>query len=110
MEQDRKEYRRTTLRSKKNGKDKDCSVDKKDSNKMKKFSFIKDRIIPLEDEDGNLHNDWSTWFKSLSQQRISSNYPLALNDHPSLSAHKLIAKSIIQFLDKKDILFRKDYI
>lgn len=83
---------------------------KKDSNKMKKFSFIKDRIIPLEDEDGNLHNDWSTWFKSLSKPRIRSNYPLALNDHPSLSAHKLIAKSIIQFLDKKDILFRKDYI
>jgi hypothetical protein len=83
---------------------------KKDSNKMKKFSFIKDRIIPLEDENGNLHSDWRTWFKSLSEPMIKSNYPLALNDHPSLGAHKLIAKSIIQFLDKKDILFRKDYI
>jgi hypothetical protein len=83
---------------------------KKDSNKMKKFSFIKDRIIPLEDENGNLHSDWSTWFKSLSEPMIRSSYPLVLNDHPSLSAHKLIAKSIIQFLDKKDILFRKDYI
>ena len=36
MEQDRKEYRRTTLRSKKNGKDKDHSVDKNDSNKIQK--------------------------------------------------------------------------
>ena len=48
--------------------------------------------------------------KGLSEPRIRNNYPLVLNDHPSLSAHKLIAKSIIQFLDKKDILFRKDYI
>ena len=83
---------------------------KKDSNKMKKFSFIKDRIIPLEDDDGNLHSDWSTWSDSLSEPMIKSNFSDSSNDHPSLGAHTLIAKSIIQFLDKKDILFRKDYI
>jgi hypothetical protein len=83
---------------------------KKDSDRMKKFSFIKDRIIPLEDDDGNLHSDWSTWFTSLSEPMIQSSYPECQNDHPSLSAHKLIAKSIIQFLDEKNILFRKDYI
>tara|TARA_R100001163_G_C5012282_1_gene157776 strand:+ start:736 stop:915 length:180 start_codon:yes stop_codon:yes gene_type:complete len=54
MEQDRKEYRRTTLRSKKNGKDKDYSVDKKDSNKIQKAFKHKKR--ELEEEEM-----WEQW-------------------------------------------------
>jgi|TARA_Y100000385_G_C12782831_1_gene504246 hypothetical protein len=54
MEQDRKEYRRTTLRSKKNGKDKDYSVDKKDNNKIQKAFKHKKRELKEEEM-------WEQW-------------------------------------------------
>lgn len=49
MEQDRKEYRRNTLKSKKNGKEQKYSVDKKDSNKIQKAFKNKKRELSEEE-------------------------------------------------------------
>ena len=49
MEQDRKEYRRNTLKSKKNGKEQKYSVDKRDSNKIQKAFKNKKRELSEEE-------------------------------------------------------------
>ena len=49
MEQDRKEYRRNTLRSKKNGKEQEYSVDNKDSSKIQKAFKNKKRELSEEE-------------------------------------------------------------
>ena len=54
MDQERKEYRRNTLRSKKNIKDKEYSVDKKDSSKIKKEFKNKKRQLAQEEM-------WEQW-------------------------------------------------
>ena len=54
MEQDRKEYRRNTIKSKKTVKGNDYSIDKRDKNKIKKAFKHKKR--ELEEEE-----IWEQW-------------------------------------------------
>ena len=54
MEQDRKEYRRNTIKSKKTVKGSDYSIDKRDKNKIKKAFKHKKR--ELEEEE-----IWEQW-------------------------------------------------
>jgi hypothetical protein len=77
---------------------------------LNKFDFIKDRTIPLIDENGNSHTKWKDWSKNVKGYVISSDFPKTNNHHPSLKSHKLISSSIIKFLDEKNIKRKKDYI
>jgi len=72
--------------------------------------FIKDRTIPLIDENGDSHTNWKDWFKNIKGKIISYDFPKTQNDHPSLKTHKLLASSIIKFLDEKNVKIKKDYI
>ena len=81
-----------------------------DSDILNEFDYIRDRTIPLIDEDGNYHTNWNDWEKNIEGYEIFDNFPKTDNHHPSLKSHKLIASSIINFLDKKNIKILKEYI
>ncbi len=83
---------------------------KEDSDILNEFDYIIDRTIPLMDDDGNYHIKWNDWEKNIEGYEILDNFPKTLNNHPSLKSHKLIASSIINFLDKKNIKILKEYI
>ena len=83
---------------------------KEDSDILNEFDYIIDRTIPLMDDGGNYHIKWNDWEKNIEGYEILDNFPKTLNNHPSLKSHKLIASSIINFLDKKNIKILKEYI
>lgn len=83
---------------------------KEDSDILNEFDYIKDRTIPLIDEGGNYHTNWNDWEKNIEGYEIEANFPKTHNNHPSLKSHKLIASSIIKFLDEKNIKMEKYYI
>ena len=83
---------------------------KEDSDILNEFDYIIDRTIPLMDDDGNYHIKWNDWEKNIEGYEIEANFPKTHNNHPSLKSHKLIASSIIKFLDEKNIKMEKYYI
>ena len=83
---------------------------KEDSDILNEFDYIIDRTIPLMDDDGNYHIKWNDWEKNIEGYEICDNFPKTQNNHPSLKSHKIIASSIIKFLDEKNIKIKKHYI
>lgn len=83
---------------------------KDSSDILSEFDYITDRTIPLIGSDGKEYQRWGEWQDTLDNFPISSSYPHTDNHHPSLESHKIIAKSIINFFDKKGIKFKKGYI
>jgi hypothetical protein len=66
------------------------------------FSSInKKDMIPLIGEDDNLYYKWSHWENTFKYKRINSEFPNTKNQHPTLTQHKYIAKSIINFLSNQ---------
>jgi hypothetical protein len=66
------------------------------------FNFIgKDYMIPLIGMDGELYYKWSKWENTFKFKRINWDFPNTSNQHPTLTQHKYIADSIINFLNPK---------
>jgi hypothetical protein len=58
-------------------------------------------MIPLIGMDGELYYKWSKWENTFKFKRINWDFPNTSNQHPTLTQHKYIADSIINFLNPK---------
>ena len=61
-------------------------------------------IISLIGNNNKLYKKWDEWEKTFTHKRIVSEFPDTKNHHPTLTQHKYIANSIIQFLNNKKSL------
>jgi hypothetical protein len=77
------------------------------SNVINRFDEIKKRIIPLEGENGRKYKNYSDFKKSFKYESIMQEFAESNNGHPTLLQHKLIAKSIIQYIEKNFVPIKK---
>ena len=77
------------------------------SNVINRFNEIKKRIIPLEGENGRKYKNYSDFKKSFKYESIMQQFVESNNGHPTLLQHKLIAKSIIEYIEKNFVPIKK---
>lgn len=71
---------------------------------------IVDNLIPLLGYDGNYYKNYVNWEHTFPHRRIQHEYPHTENGHPTLLQHKYISNSIIEFLEKKQLKNKINYI
>lgn len=79
------------------------SWDKRTSDILFKIPEYSQHIINLIGYNGRKYKKWEYWNLTFDKKTISDDFPYTHNNHPSLTQHQFIAKSIIEILDKKDI-------
>lgn len=59
--------------------------------------------IPLIGKDGKKYKTWTDWENSFQFKNIGLQFTKTGNGHPTLEQHQYLAKSIIEFLEKKNL-------
>jgi len=72
--------------------------------------YFVERVIPLVGYDDNSYVNYSEWESTFEHRRIIDEFPKTENAHPTLLQHQYIGKSIIDFLEKKNIKNKIKYI
>jgi len=75
-----------------------------------KNEYFVERVIPLIGYDDNSYINYSEWESTFEHKRIIDEFPKTENAHPTLLQHQYIGKSIIDFLEKKNIKNKIKYI
>lgn len=71
---------------------------------------ISNNMIPLLGYDGNYYKNYSSWENTFPFTRIQYEFQKCDNGHPTLLQHQYISKSIIEFLEKKELKKKINYI
>lgn len=75
-----------------------------------KNEYFLERVIPLIGYDDKSYSKYSEWESTFQYKRILDEFPNTQNAHPTLLQHQYIGKSIIDFLEKKNIKNKIKYI
>lgn len=75
-----------------------------------KNEYFLERLIPLIGYDEKSYLKYSEWESTFQYKRIIDEFPKTENHHPTLLQHQYIGKSIIDFLEKKNIKNKIKYI
>jgi hypothetical protein len=86
------------------------SWDRESSDVLFENEYFLKNLIPLIGYDGNYYQKYSQWESTFPYTRIINEFPKVMNSHPTLLQHQYIAKSVIEFLEKKEVKKQIKYI